>query len=232
MDPFKYIYQNQAAAYQNMIRVEDADGNLLPAIQKSIRVKGRVVLDLGAGTGRLASLLAPVARSVISLELEHAMLAENQGQQVTNQRSSPLVQADMHSLPFRGQSCDLTSAGWAIGHFCGWYPADWKIHVQQVISEMARVTKPGGYLLILETMGTGTNLPAPPNASLAEYYRQLVDNWGFEKQIIATDYQFSSAVEAATALEFFFGRELAERIRRNNWARVPEWTGVWSRPVL
>ena len=35
--------------------------------------------------------------------------------------------------------------------------------------------------------------------------------------------------EAVARTEFFFGPELAARIRANGWARLPEWTGVWSR---
>jgi hypothetical protein len=39
-------------------------------------------------------------------------------------------------------------------------------------------------------------------------------------------------VDAAVArTEFFFGPELAEKIRANGWARLPEWTGVWHRPA-
>jgi hypothetical protein len=35
-------------------------------------------------------------------------------------------------------------------------------------------------------------------------------------------------VEAAIeATEFFFGSQLSEIIERNNWARIPEWTGMW-----
>ncbi len=31
--------------------------------------------------------------------------------------------------------------------------------------------------------------------------------------------------------EFFFGAELAQMIRQNNWVRLPEWTGVWGKRV-
>jgi len=29
--------------------------------------------------------------------------------------------------------------------------------------------------------------------------------------------------------EFFFGSEMVELIRKNGWARLPEWTGVWCK---
>jgi hypothetical protein len=37
--------------------------------------------------------------------------------------------------------------------------------------------------------------------------------------------------EAVERTEFFFGPELAATIRANGWARLPEWTGVWSKKI-
>ncbi len=187
------------------------------------------MLDLGTGTGRVAALLSSLARVVIGLDVQRAMLVENQRTQGNDRLCSHLIQADIHWLPIQDQSSDLTAAGWSIGHLCGWHPFDWQIHIAQVLSEMIRVTKTGGILLIFETMGTGTIHPGPPATALAEYYGLLVDHWGFQQQIIATDYQFVSASAASEATEFFFGSDLADKIRKNDWARVPEWTGIWTR---
>ena len=68
-----------------------------------------------------------------------------------------------------------------------------------------------------------------PNAELAEYYDWLEQNWGFRRQTIQTDYHFASVDEAVARTEFFFGPELAARIRELGWARLPEWTGLWSK---
>jgi hypothetical protein len=60
------------------------------------------------------------------------------------------------------------------------------------------------------------------------YYAWLEEEHGFARQTISTDYAFSSVAEAVAYTEFFFGAELAGRIRAHGWARLPEWTGVWS----
>jgi hypothetical protein len=89
-------------------------------------------------------------------------------------------------------------------------------------------------LVIIETLTTGSLTPAPPTGALAEYYGWLEREWGFWRQIIRTDYVFGSVEEAVARTEFFFGVELASAIRANGWARLPEWTGVWSKrtPVI
>ena len=85
----------------------------------------------------------------------------------------------------------------------------------------------GGNLFVIETLGTGSLVPTPPTAELSEYYDWLETEWGFTRQEIQTDYQFPDLESAVNRTAFFFGQELAEKIRANNWIRLPEWTGVW-----
>ncbi|HEY4718334.1 MAG TPA: hypothetical protein VIH14_04915, partial [Anaerolineales bacterium] len=101
--------------------------------------------------------------------------------------------------------------------------------VERAMAEMHRATRAGGTLIILETLGTGVQEPAPPNAALAAYYHWLEREQGFSRRVVATDYDFGSVPRAAELCGFFFGEPLAARVKANGWQRVPEWTGVWSR---
>jgi ubiquinone/menaquinone biosynthesis C-methylase UbiE len=86
--------------------------------------------------------------------------------------------------------------------------------IERVLGEMDRTLRPGGTLVILETLGTCATEP---------------QNSGFQRAELRTDYRFPSLAAALTSIEFFFGRELAERVRDESWSVVPEWTGLWSR---
>lgn len=226
MDHFHQIYASRAADYHAMIAPEDADGNLLKAIEAVTPLTGKRVLDLGTGTGRLPLLLAGRVKSLIGVDLHRAMLQENHRLKTEDWG---LVQADMRDLPFPDAAAEVVIAGWAIGHLRGWFPDDWQAQIGRVLREMRRVAAPGGVVIIIETLSTGAFAPAPPTPGLAEYYAWLEAEWGFTRQTMRTDYQFASVEEAAARTEFFFGAELAEKIRTNSWARLPEWTGVWSK---
>lgn len=214
-----------------MIAVEDADNNLLPAINRAARLEGRRIFDLGSGTGRLPLLVSSLARQIVSLDLQRAMLREQLRQRAQVGGNWPLLQADMRVLPVASGWADVTIAGWAIGHLVGWHPDDWQVQTGRVLAEMQRVTAPAGTLIILETLSTGSLVPRPPSEGLARYYAWLEGEWGFTRQEIRTDYQFASADQAAQWTRFFFGEALAAEIVQRGWARLPEWTGVWSRPA-
>ena len=231
MTDFRNIYQHHAQAYHRMIAVEDVDHNLLPAIEQIAPLKGKRVLDLGTGTGRLPLLYHDQAAQVTGLDLHLAMLREAQVQRDKINGKWGLVQGDMRSLPFPTDWYDVVTAGWAIGHFQNWYDTDWQQQVERVLVEMFRVVKTGGALVIIETLTTGSTTPAPPHEGLAKYYNWLEDKWGFTRQEIETGYLFDSVEQAARQTEFFFGPELAEKIREERWKCLPEWTGVWGRKM-
>jgi len=231
MDHFKKIYASKAQEYQQLIAPEDADGNLLPALQQVARFEKAVLLDLGSGTGRIPLLVHNLVDRVIALDLNSPMLLEQRKQQQNICASWPLIHGDNRALPFPDNRADIVTAGWAIGHLRGWFEDDWQTQIGRILNEMERVAVPGGCLIIMETLTTGALQPAPPTPGLAEYYAWLEEDWGFTRQTIPTDYQFASVDEAVAKTEFFFGPKLAELIRQNAWARLPEWTGVWSKQV-
>lgn len=223
---FKHIYAHRAADYDAMVSREDHQGNLLPALEQVARLDGATVVEMGAGSGRLTRLIAHRAASVLALDLSWAMLHEAQR---TLHDSVNLSVGDNLALPVASEVADITIAGWSFGHATGWNPTGWALDIAQMVTEMERVTKPGGTLLILETLGTGSAEPAPPNTALAAYYIWLESILGFTRQVVQTDYQFESVEEADKLTRFFFGDDLADRIRAEGLTILPEYTGLWSK---
>ncbi|MEK7442190.1 MAG: methyltransferase domain-containing protein [Chloroflexota bacterium] len=231
MDHFKNIYTHHADKYHVAIAAEDVDGHLKAALRRCLGVaaspRGKRILDLGTGSGRLPLLFANESARMIGLDLHWGMLKQNQIERKNINGNWELVNGDMRCLPFPSASAEVVTAGWAIGHLRKWYEENWQIEIGKVINEMIRVATGDGVVIIIETLGTGSLTPAPPAPHLADYYAWLEGEWGFERKTISTDYQFASVDEAIEKTEFFFGAEMSEKIRQNNWSRLPEWTGIW-----
>jgi ubiquinone/menaquinone biosynthesis C-methylase UbiE len=220
------IYASKADDYERLVIREDYQGNILTAISNIRTVNGMDIVDLGAGTGRIACMLAPFARSVIALDASDHMLSvarqklEHSG--LTNWR---IETADHHHLPVEDASVDIVISGWSLVYAAIWAKGDWRESLRQALVEIRRILRPGGTIIILETMGTGGESPNPP-ADLLDYFDFLKNN-GFESTWIRTDYRFSSAEEAQFLTEFFFGNEMLSKISKENPILLPECTGIW-----
>jgi ubiquinone/menaquinone biosynthesis C-methylase UbiE len=220
------IYQERADEYDVLISAEDAAGALVRELERRAPFDGRHVVDVGAGTGRIARLVASAASGIVLVERAAPML------EVARRRLDAMGVvyaahlADARAMPLSNASADLAIAGWVFGHFRLWMPDGWRDEVEAAIGEMRRVVRAGGKLVIVETLGTGHVEPRR-NAALDEYFALLEERWGFTRSWIRTDYSFSSVDEAARVCGSFFGEALAERIRQNAWATVPECTAVF-----
>jgi hypothetical protein len=94
---------------------------------------------------------------------------------------------------------------------------------------MARIVRPGGTIILLETLGTNRQTPRPPTPELATFFDWLENAHGFRRTWIRTDYRFASLQEAVELTRFFFGDEMADDIQARGSPVVPECTGIWHR---
>lgn len=226
MTDHKQTYQNEAEDYDRLVSYEDYRGNLLPAIRKINPLDGKNILELGAGTGRLSTLILPYSRNLVGLDLSHAMLnvARHKLQQM-NEKSWLLGVGDHRHLPIPDHCMDVVVAGWSICYLVDWYRSTWKTELALAFDEMHRVLRERGTIVLVETQGTGYEKPHPP-VHLEAYFDHLSES-GFEKTIIRTDYHFDNLDSAERITRFFFGGELADQVRKNDWVILPECTGIW-----
>ncbi len=95
-------------------------------------------LDLGCGTGLLAERVAAAGYDVVALDPSRGML----GQLQRRQPNLPTVVGSGQALPFADDTFGLTYCIAVMHHVA---EAD---AVQATLGEMARVTRPGGHILI------------------------------------------------------------------------------------
>ena len=231
-DFFKDIYACKAAAYETMVSYEDYQGNILQALREILPLEGSDVVELGAGTGRLTTMLAQMVGSIKAFDSSaHMLSVATEKMMALGLANWETVVADNRQLPVADASADLAVAGWSLAHSVGWYPDTWRTEIQAALNEMSRTLRSGGTLLLFETLGTGFTEPTPPTPGLAEFYQWLETERGFTRRWIRTDYQFESAAQAAALTRFFFGDELAQQILEKDWAILPECTGIWFKGI-
>lgn len=105
-------------------------------------------LDVGTGAGALALALAPLVREVVGLDPVPELL------ELARERALPntaFVQGDGTALPFAEGDFDLAGTHRTLHHVA---------RPDLVVAELARVTRPGGHLLVVDQL-------APPDSAEA-----------------------------------------------------------------
>ena len=110
------------------------------AVRKLALSKGARVLDLASGTGDLCVDLRKAGLIPLSFDMSFGMLAADHSK-------APRVQADILRLPIATQSVDGVTCGFALRNL---------VDLNVFFHEIARVTKPGGRIALLD-VSTPTN---------------------------------------------------------------------------
>ncbi len=224
------VYARHGNEYEALIAREDHQGNILSALRDITSLDNRVVLDLGAGTGRLACMLLPLVSHIYAFDIAPDMLRVCREKLAQSELSNWEVNiADHRQLPVDDHSADLIVSGWSVSYLAVWNSESWRIELEKALTEMKRVLKPGGTIILFESLGTGNESPIKLD-HLKNFYPWL-DEAGFQKKWIRTDYQFESLEEAEYLSRFFFGDELGNKVKQNNWVVLPECTGVWWKKI-
>lgn len=106
------------------------------------------VLDVACGTGDMALLLAERGATVTGVDISEEMLDIAR----FKVQGSRLMVADAEHLPFEDNSFDAVTCAFGVRNF---------VHLEQGLSEMLRVIKPGGVMVILELATPDSKLIKP-----------------------------------------------------------------------
>jgi ubiquinone/menaquinone biosynthesis C-methylase UbiE len=106
-------------------------------------------LDVGAGAGAFAFAIAPRVRKVVAVELDDALAARARADAPKNVE---VVVADGEHLPFERASFDVAGTLRTLHH---------TPRPELLVAELARVTRPGGTILIVDQLA-----PADPLVGL------------------------------------------------------------------
>lgn len=142
-------------AYQREPEMYDTDSKVdwdLAAVTEVVALDDKVVIDAGAGTGRVAFAASPTARHVFAVEpvatLRRYMREKAVGLGIDNLY---VLDGFLHAIPLPGESADVLLTCQAIG---------WAL--EKELPEIERVVKPGGIAMHL----FGTPAAADPNNPL------------------------------------------------------------------
>jgi Methyltransferase domain len=224
------IYEMHADRYDELVRAEDYQGNLRRQLHDVVDWRDLHVLEGGVGTGRVTQLYIGSAASAVCCDRAGHMLDMARRHLLDYSDKLEFVEADNLNMPEMDRKHDVFIEGWSFGHAVTDCPNldDIPTVTDNLVYNASNALRPGGTMILVETMGTNVDQPAAPSDKLARFYSELEQKHGFTSSLVRTDYRFSSNAEAARVMGFFFGDVMRESVRRRGTAIIPEWTGLWT----
>lgn len=221
------IYENHAENYDALVNHEDYQGNLKSFLDSKIDFNNAVVYEAGTGTGRVTSLYVKQTRNVFCVDRSTHMLDQAKENLKIYSEKIHFIKGDNLELPPPGELIDVFIEGWAFCHTI----SDNKENLFQVADQLVKQSqcfvKKQGKIVFIETLGTFREIPEGPLEHHNVFYRYLQDKYGFQRNVVNTDYHFDSVERAAQIMGFFFGESMEKRILESKIQIIPEFTGVW-----
>lgn len=170
-------------------------------------LRGAQVLDVAAGTGRLAAALRDAGARVVALDFSMPMLAA--GAALADRAGLGWVNGDGTRLPFADATFDAVAIGFGLRNLAGTVAG---------LRELRRVTRPGGRLAVLEC---STPTWAPFRMVYRRYLLHLLPRVAAVVSSDAPAYRYL----ADSILAWPDQHGLARAIAGAGWQR-PQWTNL------
>lgn len=138
----RQAFTQQAAAFESSRMSFSKEEYLAYAAAKIAPQQADHILEAAAGTCACGRTLAPLAKSVVCLDMTPAMLSRGKEMAEKDMLSNmTFVLGDAAEMPFLDGSFDIVLSRLAFHHFP---------NVEGLFSEMVRVLKPGGKLVSID----------------------------------------------------------------------------------
>jgi ubiquinone/menaquinone biosynthesis C-methylase UbiE len=139
------FWESQPEIYEILSQSEDFDKRILRTMLADVSFENRIVLDLGAGTGKFSVPLSSKAKLVVSLDKSEGALDILLGK--SRRKRIAVLKGVFSNIPLSDGSVDIILATWAFNPSLP--------NAESIFGEMLRVAKKGGKIIIVGNYPAG-----------------------------------------------------------------------------
>jgi ubiquinone/menaquinone biosynthesis C-methylase UbiE len=213
-----FSYDNEAATYDKT-RFGNDMGRHLDYMQKKILeslidLSGKLVLEVGIGTGRFGTWLAKKGFEVVGIDISKKMLKKTKEKNVTLNVDVEVIIADFHSLPFKKDLFDNCICINVMDHFSSF---------DEFFKQVRKVIKPQGSLVFNFSNSQSPYLPVATVINLsghALFKSKILSRWLTFKEVyvslLGASFSVKSVRGCMIASPIPFGERLVRIVRSIN----------------
>jgi ubiquinone/menaquinone biosynthesis C-methylase UbiE len=207
------LYREYPQVYEAFMAVP-YQPSVFDQVEEIIDLQGKIIADVGAGTGRSSLALARTARQVIGIEYEPAMLRQARQKAFGDEVSRVCyLCGDALALPLADNAVDIVT-----GFTLALFPAD---RYREFISEGLRVAKGKVVYLGIPPGWYGGDLDHviedPDKGKFdVEMNRIFIEEFQFTYQDVFSYQDYGTIEKIVSIYGFIFGKKVIEHIKQEN----------------
>lgn len=220
------FYSRFPELYDMFSHYEDSDNTIFSFIRNEFDLKDKIVLDLGAGTGRFSLLFSQLAKKVYAIEPSLKMLKVLESKiKAKGIKNIYPINKGVESLELASDSIDVIFSSWVLSGIYNWR-ADVsgrelnarKKKIESIMMDLEKLLKRQGLMIVIETapgqyggelqpiiMGS----PEDFSGNFTGWFAKRFDFKVIEKETI---FDFKSVNETAKIFGFVYGEKAGKHI--------------------
>jgi len=205
------VYLLQENAYEWFSQSEDINNEVVIALTKTNMFKGKVVLEIGCGSGRYTQHLAKFANNYYALDISSPLL-ELAKKKCYKIKKIEYLRNSAERIPLPDHSVDIIFSSWAMIM----EPLSLR---RRVFKEANRVIKKCGEIIIIDNYWKGQFMDM--RGSYEKRKAKANINWINKRGFVTTNildskFYFPNKAECITNLRYIFGNKISKFLENFN----------------
>lgn len=204
------IYTNNSKIYEIFSQAEDFPNKIFDFLAP--KIKDKIVLDFGCGTGRFISIFSPLTKEYIATDIHDSqiLIAKEKTKNLSNVK---ILKSSSNRLPLDDNSVDTIFSSWVISSI-----PNLKLR-EIILEELRRVLKPGGDMYFVEN-NTGGEYKDIVEGEKGNEKTKIKFEW-FEKQgfwsVFETEtyFQFENLEIAQSTFQRIWDISISQKVKKS-----------------
>src|SRR3989338_2271331 len=200
------VYISKNTIYDEFAKAEDHQKKiekfLLP------KLKNKIVLDLGCGTGRFSKIFATASKKYFALDISEKQLKLAK-RNTKNIKKITFIESTAEKVPLPDHSVDVVFSSWVISVIQG------RRNKKRVLKEIKRVLSKNGRVFIIENDSKGEFERIRGHIKRTENGNIWLKKQGFKMKRIKIYFKFKDFETAKEVIRSFYGKAISNKLRSN-----------------